>query len=283
MKDHPFRFAGIKDAVPTADDKLRYERRLRLTRIIDGVAHAVVIVLSLALITFISYDTFANIPFLNSRLYMTFQFWVCVVFMADFVLELILSNDKRHYLLTHFFFFLISIPYLNIIILTDIQLGEQALYFIRFIPLVRGAYSLAMVVGYLSSNRALSLLSSYVAILASIIYFASLIFYEQEKPVNADVNTYWDALWWASMDVTTLGCYIEPMTVAGKLLGSLLAICGMLMLPLFTVFISSKVKAYNERNRQRQSLLSQAFQQAVSPQLSSGAPAATDTPPPSQK
>lgn len=255
----------MKSGAHTPARAARHAVLQRYAHIVDGVAHAVVIVLSLALIVFISYDTFANIPFLENHAYMTFQFWVCVVFLADFVLGLSLSDNRRHYLLTHFFFLFISIPYLNIIKLTDIQLGQQALYFIRFIPLVRGAYSLAMVVGYLSSNRALSLLSSYVAILVAIVYFASLIFYEQEKPVNADVNTYWDALWWASMDVTTLGCYINPMTVAGKLLGSLLAVCGMLMLPLFTVFISSKVKAYNELNRQRQNELEQALQGSSEP------------------
>lgn len=221
----------------------------RRARLVASVAHWIILALSLGLIVFISYDTFAGIPFLKNHTYMTFQFWVCVVFMADFFVELFLSVDKKRYLLTHILFFLISIPYLNLLPVTDIELSSQQLYFLRFVPLVRGAYSLALVVGYLSSNKATNIVASYAAILAAIIYFSSLIFYEQELPVNSDVNDYWSALWWTFMNVTTIGCYINPMTVAGKVCGALLAGSGMLMLPLFTVYVTSLVKNYNDRNR----------------------------------
>lgn len=255
---------------------------VRLQRIVGGVAHAVVLVLSLALIVFISYDTFADIPFLSNRRYMTFQFWVCVVFMADFFVELAVSTDKKRYLRGHLLFFLISIPYLNIINGTTLQhtLGPQEMYFIRFIPLVRGAYSLAMVVGYFSSNRAVNILSSYAAILMSIIYFASLIFFEQERPVNSDVSTYWDALWWAFMNVTTIGCYINPMTVAGKVCGVVLAGCGMMMLPLFTVYVTTLVKDYNARQRKHIAQLRHAVGMGgASPASSSGAASPSDPEP----
>lgn len=237
----------------------------RRARLAAGVAHWIVLLLSLGLIVFISYDTFTGVPFLSNHVYMTFQFWVCIVFLADFFLELMLSVDKKHYLLTHAFFLLISIPYLNILPFTHIAMTEQSMYFIRFIPLVRGAYSLALVVGYLSSNRATNILTSYAAILAAIIYFSSLIFYEQEMPVNSDVNDYWSALWWAFMNVTTIGCYINPMTVAGKICGVVLAGSGMLMLPLFTVFVTSMVKNYNDRNRQKAQNIEHAWNVTISP------------------
>ena len=254
---HTHATAAYADMNPRAE--ARYRELTRRARIAIGIAHWVVIALSVALITFISYDTFNNIPFLDNRVYMTFQFWVCVIFMADFFMELALRIDKKRYLATHFLFFLISIPYLNIISLMHLDLSHQALYFIRFIPLVRGAYSLAMVVGYLSSNRAVNILTSYTAILFSIVYFASLIFYEQERPINSDVTDYWSALWWACMNVTTIGCYITPMSVAGKICGAVLAASGMLMLPLFTVFVTNRVKSYNQRSRNQRMLLEKAF------------------------
>ena len=212
-------------------------------------AHAIVLLLSLAIIVFISYETFKNIPFLQNSTYMTFQFWVCIAFLADFVLELCLSENKKEYLKYHWFYLLISIPYLNIIDTLQIQFEPTTLYYIRFIPLIRGAYALAMVVGYFSSDKAISLIAQYAVILLSILYFSSLIFYYVEGPVNSNVNTYWDSLYWAFMNVDTVGSNITAVTVIGKILSILLALSGMMMLPLFTVYITAKVKQYNDRHR----------------------------------
>jgi hypothetical protein len=251
----------MNSTTPSADKPqvCIYSNLSRGAGITIDVAHGVVLCLSLALIVFISYDTFAGIPFLENKVYMTFQFWVCMIFMADFFLELALSHNKRRYLWTRSFFFIISIPYLNILAHTDIHLSSQALYFIRFIPLVRGAYSLAMVVGYFSDNKATNILASYAAILFSIIYFASLIFFNQEKNINPDVKDYWDALWWACMNVTTIGCYINPLSIAGKICGATLAGCGMLMLPLFTVYVTSLVKNHKEHTRRVKTLIETAI------------------------
>lgn len=236
--------------VPGAET-LEILRHLHSRKVLAAVSHTVVLVLSLALIAFISYDTFEGIHFLDDRVYMTFQFWVCVVFLIDFFLELFLSESKGHYLLTHWFFFVISIPYLNLIDVGQWNLTPEVTYYLSFVPLVRGAYSLAMVAGYISANRATSLVASYAAILVSIVYFASLIFYRQEGTINSDVTNYWDALWWACMNVTTIGCYINPMTPAGMVCGVVLAGSGMLMLPLFTAMVVNLVKAYNDKERRR--------------------------------
>lgn len=92
------------------------------------ISHGIVLILSLLLIVYISYDTFEDIPFLSNHTYMTFQFWVCVVFLADFFIELIMSYDKKKYLKSRWFFFLISIPYLNIVNLTNIHLSPELLF-----------------------------------------------------------------------------------------------------------------------------------------------------------
>lgn len=239
---------------PTASDGLI--DRMRTSRAIFRYAgRIIVLVLSLALIVFISYDTFKGINFLESSLYMNFQFWVCIVFLLDFFVGLILADDRRYYLAHRWFFLLISIPYLNIIEVFNIQFSPEALYYIRFIPLVRGAYSFEIVVGYISTNRAFSLLTQYAVMLVSIVYFCSLIFYYEEKAVNSNVSDYWDALYWACMDCSTVGSYINAVTVVGKILSVVLPVAGMMMLPLFTVFVTSRVKEYNDRKSQQEKRL----------------------------
>lgn len=221
----------------------------RHVRPINAVVHTVVLVLSLSLIVWISYDTFANIPFLENRHYMTFQLWVCVFFLFDFFLELIISCNRRHYLKTRWLFFLISIPYLNIIDGYNILLPQPVLYYLRFIPLVRGAYSLALVMGYISKNRALSLLWQYIAIMLACVYMLSLLFYYEEHAVNTNVHNFWDALYFAVMNTTTVGCYFSAVTPVGKIVSAVCPTLGMLMLPIFTVYITSWVQNYNARAR----------------------------------
>lgn len=236
------------------------DSRQRIERIIKATSHYVVLVLSLLLIVFISYDTFAGINFLENHLYMTFQFWVCIVFLADFFLEWYTATDRKGYVAGHWFYFLISIPYLNIISGANIQFTPEELYFVRFVPLIRGAYALAVVVGYFSTNRAYSMLTQYAAILLSIIYFSSIIFFYKERGVNPDVNTYWDALYWAAENCDTVGSYINAMTVTGKILGVILAVSGMMMLPLFTVYITAKVKDYNDKRQKQEAQLHEALE-----------------------
>ncbi|MDE6693988.1 MAG: potassium channel family protein [Muribaculaceae bacterium] len=226
------------------------KRPSRFQRYTESFVHTLVLLLSLALIVYISYDTFENQPFLSNHTYMTFQFWVCMAFLADFFIELGFAKDKKSYLKRRWFFFLISIPYLNIINQYHFQFPSDVIYYLRFVPLIRGAYSLSMVMGYISTNRAVSLLSQYVAILAAATYILALIFYYQEYGVNTDVKSFWDALYWAAMNMTTVGCYFSAVTPVGKIISVILPILGMLMLPLFTVYITNQVTAMNAKKNQ---------------------------------
>lgn len=216
-------------------------------KIIETITHANVLILSLALIVYISYDTFEGIPFLSNHTYMVFQFWVCAYFIFDFFLELAFSRDKKRYLKNRWLFLLVSIPYLNIINQYNIVFSPQVLYYLRFVPLIRGAYSLSMVVGYISSNRAVSLLTQYAAILTAAVYMLAMIFYYEEYHVNPNVKTFWDALYWAALNMTTVGCNFSAVTPPGKVISVILPILGMLMLPLFTVYITNIVQKNNQR------------------------------------
>lgn len=224
----------------------------RLKRLTQSVTHSVVLILSLALIVWISYDTFKGIPFLSNHSYMQFQLWVCVVFLCDFFIELLIAPDKKQYLKSRWFFFFISIPYLNLINLYNIVIPQDVIYYLRFVPLVRGAYSMAMVIGYISANRAVSLMAQYLAILAASTYILAMIFYYQELGVNPDVHSFWDALYWATMNMTTVGCYFAAVTTPGKVISVILPILGMLMLPLFTVYITDMVRKHSNTQQQQQ-------------------------------
>lgn len=216
---------------------------------IEGTLNFIVLVLSVLLIVWISYDTFRRIDFLENHAYMTFQFWVCVVFIIDFFVEMRYADDRWRYVGHRFLFLILSIPYLNIINQYHIELSHDALYFVRFIPLARGALALGIVMGYLSKNAVTSLFISYLSIMLLIGYFCSLIFYQREAGVNPQVNSYWTALWWSAMNMSTVGCSIPPMTVSGKIVAVILPVTGMIIFPLFTVYLTDYVTRTMKKTR----------------------------------
>lgn len=203
--------------------------------------NSVVILLSVGLIVWISVDTFRNVSFLENKSYMTFQFWVCVVFVIDFFVQMAYAQHKWYFFCHRILFLLLSIPFLNIVNALDIHLSHDAVYFVRFIPLARGALAISIVLGYLSSNAITSMFMSYLFMILMITYFCSLIFYQRESGINPGVTSYWIALWWSAMNITTVGCSIEPMTLAGKIVGVVLPVCGMTIFPLFTVYLTNYV------------------------------------------
>lgn len=221
----------------------------RSEKVVKSICRGIVLVLSLLLIVYISYDTFMNIPFLSNHKYMTFQFWVCVAFLLDFFIEFAYARNKKDYLKRRWFFFFISIPYLNLVNTFNITVPADILFFLRFIPLVRGANSLSMVIGYISTNRAASLMAQYTAILTALVYCLALIFYYEEYGLNPDVKSFWDALYWSAMNMTTVGCYFSAVTATGKVISVILPIGGMLMLPLFTAMVTSMVQNYDARQK----------------------------------
>ena len=215
---------------------------------IYGILHILILLLSVFLIITISIDTFHNISFLNQGNYMEIQLWICSFFMFDFLLEFVLSDHKWKYLRNRFIFFLVSIPYLNIFSYLNLNFSSETYYFLRFIPLVRSGYALAIVVGWLSYNKISSLFISYVTMLMATVYFSSLIFFVLEHAVNPMVTRYTEAF----MDVTTVGSNIYAVTATGKILSVVLAALGMMMFPIFTVYVTSLLQKFNAQDKETQ-------------------------------
>ncbi|MDE6276814.1 MAG: potassium channel family protein [Muribaculaceae bacterium] len=208
------------------------------------ILHMFVLVLSVFLVVSISIDSFRGqgIEFYDQPRFLKTQVVICAVFLLDFFAEFFMSDRKGHYFITHFLFLLVSIPYLWIIHKLGFDFfSPKAAYLLQYIPLARGGYALAMVVGWITSNRATGLFVTYLITLMSTVYFASLVFFMFEQGVNPQVSDYTDALWWAAMDVTTVGSNISPVSPEGRILAVVVAALGMMMFPIFTVYVTSLI------------------------------------------
>lgn len=211
-------------------------------QIVTVTMQFIVIAMSVLLIFFISYDTFQGQNFMDNRLYMKYQFWMCIVFVADYFIEMAFAENKLRYAWRRLLFLLISIPYLNLLPLLHISVASQHLYLLRYIPLTRAALAISVVFGYFSKNAITSFFMSYIVILLMVVYFGSLIFFQYEYGVNPEVTGYWISLWWAAVNMVTVGCDISPVTVAGRILAVILPIAGMIIFPLFTVYLTDFIR-----------------------------------------
>ena len=227
--------------------------------------HIVVLLLSLLLIAMISYDSFKNTTFYEEYSFQKWQFWICMVFIVAFFVELAVSDNKWRFFWTNLIFLLVSVPYQAIIYHYGIHLSQEVSYLIRYMPLIRGGYALAIVVSWFTYNKATGLFFTYIIILLSTVYFASLTFYLFETGVNPLVNVYSDALWWAAMDVTTVGSNITAVTGVGRVLSVLLAALGMMMFPIFTVYVTNVITQRNKESKEKGSTMSliQAYKEYV--------------------
>ncbi|MGQ8870131.1 ion channel [Myroides sp. TSA_177.3] len=212
--------------------------KLQIIKTLHIISAFMLIVLGVS----ISIDTFSNISYLTGDTYMKIQLWICIYFLLSLFIEFILSKKKSKFFWNNIIFILISIPYLNLFEAFDISFSSEMKYFFRFIPLIRGGYALGFVIIMLSRKKISGLFFSYILILMSLIYFYSLIFYVFEHEINPDVNSYFDALWWAAMGATTTGSNIIAITPVGKILSVITAISGITMFPFFTVYVTSLVQ-----------------------------------------
>lgn len=219
-------------------------------RILTTVLNIAVLVSSLLLIASLSYDILTTNSYTpTSPLTLTVQLWVCVIFLIDFVVRVSISHNRWLYVRRNFLQLLFSIPYLNIVLYLSLNLPVEVHYMLGFVPLLRGGYGLVMIARWFTKYTTTSLMVSYLTILVVVTYFTSLIFFVVEQGVNPLVHRYWDALWWACMDMTTVGSNVVAVTPIGKVLSVVLAASGMMMLPIFTVYITDKVQRIHKNER----------------------------------
>jgi voltage-gated potassium channel len=116
--------------------------------------------------------------------------------------------------------------------------GETLFGILRFLKLAR--YSTALeTLGVVVMHELRPLLAALFIMLLMCIS-ASTLLYFAERAVNPGFKSVPDAMWWAIVTLSTLGYGdVVPMTVAGKLLGSVVAVLGLCMFALPASILAS--------------------------------------------
>lgn len=176
------------------------------------------------------------------------QFWICIYFLLDLLSGFFLSDHRLEYFRRYLFLILVSIPYINVLNYFHLELSTQAFYLLKFLPIFRGVIALFLLVKLLISDRITGLFVSYLTLFFSIAYLQTLLFYLFEISVNPQVKSYGDVIWWASMTATTLGSNIIPVTTAGKISTAILAVAGITIFPIFTVYITTMIQNLSKKH-----------------------------------
>ena len=83
--------------------------------------HWLVLTAAGGLIAWITRDTLAGVSFVDSAGFRSFQFWMCIIFQIDIIVEWRYAPRKLHYLRRNIFFILVSITYMSLIRLVNIR------------------------------------------------------------------------------------------------------------------------------------------------------------------
>lgn len=182
--------------------------------------------------------------------YLGIQLVVCLIFILDFFVSLAAAGERRwRFFARNFIFLLVSIPYLNILHWTGVAPSHEWYLILKSVPLVRGLYAMWLIIKWMVSYDARNLMVSYLFTTVGFTYFSALIFYSFEYGANSHVHNFGDCLWWAWMSVTTVGAEIFAVTAAGKIFSVLLPGVGMMLFPIFTVYVTSEYQRRHARKR----------------------------------
>ena len=153
-------------------------------RIFEKFLNVLVLLGSLFIIIIVSIELLSVRPVLSEQFILNTHLIVCFIFLLDFFVRWFYSGQGWRFMWRNLFFFLVSIPYLNIVYAFAPTLSHGAWVALRLIPLARGIYGVSLIVNWMTSSKITNLFITYLTILFIIIYFSSIIFFFVEHGPN---------------------------------------------------------------------------------------------------
>lgn len=170
--------------------------------------------------------------------YRTLQLIVCSIFFATALFRLMIAQYRHKHWLRDLIFAVASIPYMDILEWSGANFEHSSVRILAFAPVLISIMATVVILEWLIEGKKRRLMAAYVLTVTMFTYISALLFYDCEMGVNSHLKTFGDALWWAWMNVTTVGAAIFPVTTVGKVVCVLLPIVGMMFFPIFTVYVS---------------------------------------------
>lgn len=202
------------------------------------------LIAGIVLLIAISWEIIAGDHVNLSRPYLTVQLIVCIVFLCDFFVRWAADQRPARFFRRNLAFLLISIPWLNILDWSGVRMTHDWGILVGLIPMLRAFLAMVIVVRWLvKGNKMNRIFWAYIFTVVVFTYISALVFYDYEVTVNDKLHGFGNAVWWAWMNVTTVGAEIFAVTAVGKVVTILLPSLGMMFFPIFTTYILQEYTA----------------------------------------
>lgn len=161
---------------------------------------------------------------------------VCLLFLADFVGNLVLATNRWKYFATWGWIDLISsIPAIDIA-----RLGRAA-RILRIFRVLRGIRATKTLASFVLERRAESALltAALVSILLLVSSSIAILHFERGAE-SANIRSAEDAIWWAAVTITTVGYGDRfPVSTEGRIIAAMLMTAGVGLFGTFSGFVAA--------------------------------------------
>lgn len=205
---------------------------------IANTMNTVSLIASIALLIGISLEVTGGEKGGFSSWYRTLQFTVCCIFFVTAIFRLVIPEYRAMHGIRDSLFAIAAIPYIDILEWSGAALPHSSIRLLAFAPVLISIMATTVILEWLIEGEKKRLMGAYILTVTMFTYISALAFYDCEYSINSRLSSFGDALWWAAMNVTTVGAEIFPVTTIGKIICVLLPVVGMMFFPIFTVYVS---------------------------------------------
>lgn len=199
-------------------------------------------------------DTVFRLPSDTSALLGQIDNLICLVFIGDFIFNVLTAGNKLRYLKWGWIDLLSSIPNVQIL-----RWGRAARV-IRILRILRGVRSTKLILKILFANRSKGTFASVAMISFVLVVFSSIAILDCETLPESNIKTASDALWWSFVTITTVGYGdFYPTTMLGRIIAAALMTAGVGLFGTFTAYVASFFlqQGEEEEEKREESILSE--------------------------
>jgi voltage-gated potassium channel len=194
----------------------------------------VIMVLSIYVLLALLIDSFFSLPIELSRLLGFIDYFICFVFIIDFVRNLIIAPSMLGYLKWGWIDLISSIPTFGFLRFA------RLFRILRILRILRAFRSLKFIITHVFRTRTHATFASVSLIAFLMIIFGSVSILQVEHAANSNISTAEDALWFSFVTVATVGYGDKyPVTTEGRMIAAFLMVTGVGLFGTFTGYIAS--------------------------------------------
>jgi voltage-gated potassium channel len=193
------------------------------------------LLLSIYAIAALAVTTFVDLPPTTKVILGYADNAVCVLFFLDFVITLVRSSNRTRYLLTWGWLDLLSsIPAVH-----SLRWGRAA-RILGILRVLRGIKATKILTEFILYRRAQSAFLAALLVSVLLIVFSAAAVLQFETSPDANIRTAEDAVWWATVTITTVGYGDKfPLSSEGRLIATLLMTAGVGLFGTFSGFVAA--------------------------------------------